>query len=136
MSPNWWPSAGCGVDRRPPQLGFDPRQQLHHLERLGDVVVGAELQADDLVDDLAARGQHDHRRLDAAPAQLAHDVEAAEPRQHDVEEDEIERLAGRALEAALAVAAALDAVSLAGEAIGQRHHQAGLVFDEEQALHE
>ena len=72
--------------RRAPQLGLDARQQLDHLERLRDVVVGAELQADDLVDDLPARGEHDDRRLDAAFAQLAHDVEAAEARQHDVEE--------------------------------------------------
>ena len=81
----------AGRRRRPAQLGLDARQQLHHLERLGDVVVGAELQADDLVDDLAARGQHDHRRLDAAAAQLAQHVEAVHPRQHHVEQDEIER---------------------------------------------
>ena len=42
-----------------------PRQQLDRLERLGEVVVGAELQADHAIDDLGARGQHQDRRLDA-----------------------------------------------------------------------
>ena len=45
-------------------------------------------------------------------------VEAAHPRQHDVEQDEIERLAGGALEPALAVGARVDAVAFAGQAIG------------------
>ena len=121
--------------RRAAQLGLDARQQLDHLERLGDVVVGAELQADHLVDHLAARGQHDDRRLDAALAQLLADVEAVQPRQHHVEEDEIERLAGGALEAALAVGARFDRVALAREPVGQRQHQAGLVLDQQEPLH-
>ena len=47
------PSAGCGRRRRAAELGLDAREQLDHLERLRHVVVGAELEADDLVDDLA-----------------------------------------------------------------------------------
>ena len=89
------------------QVGLDARQQLRHLERLGDVVVGAELEADDLVDHLAARGEHDHRRLDAALAQLAADVEAAHARQHQVEQQQVERIARRAFEPALAVGRAI-----------------------------
>src|SRR2546427_7897446 len=43
------------------QDGLDAGQQLADGKRFGDVIVGAELEADDLVDLLAARGQHDHR---------------------------------------------------------------------------
>ena len=49
---------------------------------------------------------------------------------------EIERLAGRALEAALAVAAGVDGIAFARQPIGQRQDEAGLVFDEQQALHD
>ena len=69
-------------------------------------------------------------------AQLAHDVEAAEARQHDVEQHQIERFGGGALEAALAVAARFDGISLARQPIGERHDETGLVFDEQQPLHE
>ena len=56
---------------RPAQLGFDPSEELDHLEWLGHVVVRAELEADDLVDHLAACSQHDDGRLDPPLAQLA-----------------------------------------------------------------
>src|SRR2546427_8230315 len=39
------------------QDGLDARQQLADGKRLGDIIVGAELEADDFVDLLAARGQ-------------------------------------------------------------------------------
>jgi hypothetical protein len=41
------------------QDGLDARHQLAGIERLGQVVIGAELEADDLVDVLAAGRQHD-----------------------------------------------------------------------------
>jgi hypothetical protein len=42
----------------------DPGDKLHRVERLEDIVVGTGRQADDLVDGLSLRGQHDdrHRR--------------------------------------------------------------------------
>ena len=48
---------------------------------------------------------------------------------------EIERVARRALEAALAVGRALDAVAFAGEPIGQGEDDAGLVFYEQDPFH-
>ena len=51
--------AGCGTGgaslrRGPAQHRLDAREQLAQIERLGDVVVGADLEADDLVDRVAA----------------------------------------------------------------------------------
>ena len=46
---------------RAAQQRLDPAQQLAQAERLGQVVVGAQLQADDLVDLLVTGGQHQHR---------------------------------------------------------------------------
>ncbi len=51
----------------PPQHGADARLQLLEVERLGDVVVGAELEALELVRLLIARRQHDDRRAAALP---------------------------------------------------------------------
>src|ERR1051326_9124350 len=48
-----------------PKQGFDPRKQLHHLERLRQIVVRAEFEPDDLIDQLAFGGQHQDRSLDS-----------------------------------------------------------------------
>ncbi len=73
--------------RNPPQRGAYPGDQLPQSERLRDVVVGTDLQADDRVDLGVARRHHDDR--DARPrAQLAAHVDARDLRQHDVEQHE------------------------------------------------
>ena len=87
---SWWTTAT--------QQRLDPRQQLRHLERLDQVVVGAQLEADDLVDDLAPRGQHQDRRLHALLAKRAADVEAVAAREHHVEQDHVEGAGARGLE--------------------------------------
>src|SRR5215207_5450456 len=74
------------VCRAAPQLGLDPRKQLDHLEWLRDVVVRAELQAHDLVDNLPSSRQHDYGHVHASSAPLAQDVEPIDVWQHDVEE--------------------------------------------------
>ena len=120
---------------RPAQLGFDSREQFDHLERLRHVIVGAELEADDLVDDLSLGRQHDHWRLNPALAKLAQHVEPVHAREHHVEQHEIERLAGSALEPTFAIAARLDQIPFARQPIAKGQHEAWLVFDEEQPLH-
>ena len=63
-------------------------RQFARIERLRQVIVGAELQADDAVHILAARGQHDDRDL-ALLAQAAQDLEAIDAGQHDVEHHQV-----------------------------------------------
>src|SRR5262249_5681000 len=58
-----------------PQHRTDARPKLIELERLGDVVVGSQLQRLNLVDGLIARGKHDDRDL-RVPADQATEVEA------------------------------------------------------------
>src|SRR6266851_7225744 len=57
-------------------------------ERLGDVVVRAEVEAPDAVRFFAARGQQDDRHWSTL-TQLATDLKAAQPGQHNVEHDQI-----------------------------------------------
>ena len=64
-----------------------PRQQLAQRERLDEVVVGAGVQAGDAVVDLAARGEHQHRRAVAALAQAPAHLQAVDAGHRDVEDD-------------------------------------------------
>ncbi len=61
--------------------------QLARVERLREVVVGADLEPDDLVDVLVARGQHQDRDVGAL-ADPAADLHAVDVREHEVEHDE------------------------------------------------
>src|SRR5262249_52832899 len=82
----------------PTENGLDAEQELSHAEGLGHVVVGAELEADDAIDLLTARGQHhdrDRARRRVA-TELAADVGARAVGQHEVEDHEVgQALLGR-----------------------------------------
>ena len=60
-------SAAASFDSaiRPPQYRFQTSKQLARLERLGKIVVGADLQPDDAIHLVAARCQHQHRQVPA-----------------------------------------------------------------------
>ena len=79
-----------GLERAvgPAQDRPDPRHELARAERLGQVVVGAELEPEELVELVVARGQH-HDRHRRVAAQLPGDVEAVEAGQAEVEDDEV-----------------------------------------------
>src|SRR5579864_1060584 len=71
-----------------PQDGPDTGHHLARAERLSDVVVGAELKAQEFVRLLVARRQHDDRRagpLANPPADLA----AVELRQHEIQDHQV-----------------------------------------------
>ena len=70
---------------RAPEDRLDPGDQLAWAERLGQVVVGAQLQAEDAVDLVVAGGQEDDRCPIAVVAEPAADLEAVQAGQADVE---------------------------------------------------
>jgi hypothetical protein len=89
------PSRAVRVGRRgPPEGRLHPGRQLRKAQRLGDVVVGAELEALDAVDLLAARGEHDHRN-GRAGTQPAADVDPIHPGKHQIEYNDIGPPLGR-----------------------------------------
>ena len=94
------------------QLGAQAGHQHAEAEGLGDVVVGAGVEALDRVGLLAERGQHDDRRLEALAAQAAADLAAVDVRQADVEQDGGERLLRRHRERLLARAGLVDREAL------------------------
>ena len=73
----------------PPQNRPDPRHQFARVERLGQIIVGAQFEAHDAVHVLAPRGQHEHGNAALLPHALQ-DLETVHARQHDVEDDQVE----------------------------------------------
>ncbi len=78
----------------PPQDGLHAGGEFAGRERLRDVVVGAELEPDDAVVFVAARGQHDHRHRALRP-QSATDLEPVDLRKHQIKHDEVGPALGR-----------------------------------------
>ena len=89
---------------------LDARDELARVERLRHVVVGADLEPDDLVDVLVARGQHQHRHVGVLADPLA-DLDAVDVRQHQVEHDERRLLRRDMLERVGAVRRRADGVA-------------------------
>ena len=124
---------GLGLrERGAPQDGLHAAAELAHRERLRDVVVGAELEAEHLVGLLGLRGEHDDRH-GAARADRAADVEAVHPRQHHVEHDEVEVVLAQPVERLPAVERRNDVVALLAQGIGQQLLDRQLVVDEQDA---
>ena len=110
-----------------------PGDELGQLERLRDVVVGAELEPDDHVDRVAPGRQH-HDRNPALTADLAAHLEAVELRKHHVEDDKVERPLPELDETLPAVGCRRDRE--AGLRQAERRHlpDRGIVLHEQHAL--
>src|SRR5262245_22550490 len=76
------------LGQAPPEHGVHPGHQLAGAERLGHVVVGPELQAEDTVDLGGARREDDDRQRARrlGGAEPAADLEPVDPGQHEVED--------------------------------------------------
>ena len=128
-------AAGAGRARlrsvaRPPQHRPDPRGHLARAEGLDDVVVGAELEADDAVGLLAAGGEHDDRDLGAL-AERAGDVVARPVGELHVEEDEVGHLARGLLDRVGDRSGHTRVEPLAVECLREGFGDRGLVLDHE-----
>jgi D-alanyl-D-alanine carboxypeptidase/D-alanyl-D-alanine-endopeptidase (penicillin-binding protein 4) len=75
--------------RGPPTQRPDPGHQLVEGERLGQVVVGAELQPLDPVGDRTARGEHQHPGQRAGRHQVGADLVAVDTRQVPVQHHDV-----------------------------------------------
>src|SRR6185503_11157028 len=115
----------------PPQERPDPAHQLAQRVGLRQVVVGAELQPDHLVDLVIAGGQDEDRRLGAGRAEPAEDLEAVHARQPHVEDDQVGRLIRREVEAFLATLGDRDLVPLLLEGVLDSAGNGELVLDDQ-----
>ena len=113
-----------------PQHRLHARDELARRERLRDVVVGADLEPDDPVGLLVARGEHQDRNVRAG-AHLAADVEAVLARQADVEQHEPDRMPLELDQRLVAVPHPDHAVAVARQVAADELADRRLVLDEE-----
>ena len=118
------------------QLGLDPGQGDGEIDRLDDVVVGAVVQGRDHVVAAGLGGRHDHRQLGlgmVAAQDLEH-LDAVEAGHHDVQQHQVDRLAGDDLERPLAALGDLHLKALALEAPRQHVAVHLVVVDDEEGV--
>jgi hypothetical protein len=95
MGPPWSPGGGGAEGSAALDAAQDrpePRHQLSRRAGLGDVVIRSQLQADDPVDVVALGREHENRDA-ALPADAPERLDAAQARQHDVQDHD--RIASR-----------------------------------------
>ena len=110
-----------------------PGQQFLERERLGQVVVGAGIEAGHPLGHRVARGQHQDRQVVAGAAELTADFEAVQPRHHHVEHQGVRPIAGDQLERFESVLGQLDRVAVEGERPAQGFAHRAIVVDDKYA---
>ena len=122
-----------GVAGRAAQQRAHPRQHLFEMERLGDIVVGAGIEALHLVAPAIARGEdQDRHGAPGAPPGFQH-RDAVHLRQADVEDDRVVGLALAEIMALLAVEGAVDDVAGVGQRGCKLAVEIRIVFNDEKA---
>ncbi len=110
--------------------GLDASDELGRRERLGEVVVATQLEAEHPVDLPVARGEEDHGDLRRLAQSLAH-FEPVDVGQTDVEDDETRAVRTHGLEAGLPGGSLQYAVALTGEVQVDEVRDIGFVVDDE-----
>src|SRR5579871_3108657 len=127
--------AGIAIGRAgAPQNGLHPLDEQTLAERLVDVVVGAEVEAQDLVDLLVLRSEDDHRKLRGLPQAPQH-LHAVHARHLYVQDGEIGGVALKRSQASGAVEVALNLVAQTFEGEGHRGHDVLVVVDQRDLRH-
>jgi hypothetical protein len=116
------------------QRGANAGDDLGHREGLGDVVVGAQGEAEHLVALLVLGRKDDHRRIGIVGAHALDDLDAVELGQHHVEQDEVGLVRAEQLERLLAVVGADGAEALEPQVHLQPLQDRRVVLDDEHAI--
>ena len=110
------------------------RDQFVDVERLREIVVGAEVQALQPLVQRAARGDEDDGNGDPPVAQVAQDAQAVAPGDHDVEHQRVVGPGGREGVRVVTVVAEVDREALRLQALAHERGQFPVVL-EHQDLH-
>jgi hypothetical protein len=123
------PAGGAGGLRRrlPAQHRVDPGQQLPGIERFWQIIVGAHFEAYDAVDVLAARREHDDRRL-RIRADLSAQAQPILAGQHDIEDEEIDAPVGHCTDHLAAVGCGGDVAGIGAQVFGDQRPRLAVVF--------
>jgi len=115
-----------------PQYSPDSGLKFAWVERLRQIVVSTELQADNAIDVIATRRQHDHRHLALDADPLEH-IQSTHARQHDVENQQVENTLGECFDAILARLTDRYPQPVFAQKLGQHAAQFLVVVDQENA---
>jgi len=114
--------------------GADAGEELAGIEGLGEVIVGAHLEADDAVDVFAAGGEEEDA-VGGEGAEAGEDFEAVDAGEHDVEKDHGPGVGARGFKAGVAAMDGVDAEIVASEVFGEHVAELYVVVDEEYVFH-
>ena len=127
-------SRGLPDQRHPADMGLDPGHQLPDGEGLGDVVVRAQVQAQNFVLLLLPGGDNQHRGVfPLVPEELAH-LKAVHLRQHEVQQDQVGTLLQGQAEAGDAVKGLQGIIAFFAQVKAEDVHNIFLVLDDEDLL--
>jgi hypothetical protein len=99
-----------------------------------DEIVGAHLEAEQLVDLVVLRGQEDHRQVGLL-AQAAQQLHAVHARHLDVEDGEVRRPRGQPLQRGGAVGVGFDAIAFRFQRDRHRGQDVAVVVDKRDCSH-
>ena len=118
-----------GIGMHAAQQRANAGNQFAGAERLDEVVVGAELQADDAVFDFALRREHDDGHVGIVANRAAHAL-ARHAGKHEVEDNQVEMVLREFVKGVLPVADCRNPIVLALEIGGHRVADRLLVFNQ------
>ena len=113
------------------QQRFDPGFQFGQFERLGEVVVGAKIEAMHPIFHIAARRQHQHRQIFPASPQPRQHLKSAHARQADIEDRHGVFLTAQCQIGSHAIVQHIHGQTGALERLGDAFGQLQMVFDEQ-----
>ena len=117
------------ADPRTPEHGLDPQHQLGNGKGLADIVIRAQGEA---LDDVLVAGfgrEHDDGLVPVGVADFVADLKAVHPRQHDVQQDQVEFAAERLVAALPAIARAVHRIAVEDKNVHQTRADRLLVLD-------
>ena len=107
----------------------DTGAQFREVEGFGQVVVGPQFEALDLVVERVAGRNDDDSRLPALPLQLFEQLQAAPVGQHDVQQDAVVIVSGDLVERRRIIGGLLDHILFPAQGLHHDLPQGGFVFD-------
>jgi hypothetical protein len=123
---------GYGAGAGAAEKRADASHEFAHAEWLGDVVVGADIEAGDAIAFAAECGEHDDGDGGVAAEETAnlHAIDAGE---HDIKDDEVRVLLAGKLEGVVTAGGRKDAVAFTPEVVCEGEQECFFVFDDEDA---
>jgi hypothetical protein len=127
-------NALSGPERDASQEDFDSSQQFGRLKGLGNVVVSAQLQANDFIYGISPCGEEKNWCAYPSLPKIATDIEPTLEGQHDIEDDYIEREPCSLVEGIFSVCSSFDDKALSLESVPECNPDILFIFDNQDGL--